>query len=247
MDRFRIETSRTLRIVPACLRLAALLLIVGIAGCDASSSSSGDSAGLAGRPAVGNAAARVAVEIPDDAPLVAFLGDSITAGLHLARDEAFPAVLQRDLAADGTPFRLVNAGVSGDTTAGGLSRVDWVLGQEPDVVVIGLGGNDGLRGVPLETVEKNLRAIIAKVSAAGATPLLLGYRIPTNYGPQYAGGFDELYPRLADELGVAFVPYFMRDVAGVASLNLPDGIHPTPKGHEIVAGNVADALAALLR
>ena len=199
-------------------------------------------------PAAGAAArAERAPAIPANAPKVAFLGDSIAAGLHLARDEAFPAILQRRLARAGQPFHLVNAGVSGSTTAGGVARVGWILDQKPDVVVIELGANDGFRGVPLATVEESLRAIIEHVRAAGARPLLLGIRLPPNYGVDYTEGFDELYARVARDTGVAFVPFFMRGVAGVAERNLADGIHPTPEGHEMLADNVEQALSAILR
>ncbi len=180
--------------------------------------------------------------IPADAPTVAFLGDSLAAGLHLARHEAFPAVLQRRLAAAGRPFRLVNAGVSGDTTAGGRERVGWLLAQRPDVVVVELGANDGLRGQPVEGIAANLRAIVADVRAAGAHPLLLGMRLPPNYGDAYTAAFDALYPALAEELGVAFVPFFMEGVAGVPDLTLPDGLHPTVAGHERLAANIEPAL-----
>jgi acyl-CoA thioesterase I len=179
-------------------------------------------------------------------PKVAFLGDSIAAGLHLAADRAFPAVLQQQLAASGVAFELMNGGVSGDTTAGGLRRVDWLLKQAPKVVVIELGANDGMRGVPVADVEQNLRAIIAKVQAAGAKPLLLGIRIPPSYGPEYVNAFDSLYPRIAGDLHVAFVPFFMDGVAGVAALNLEDGIHPTAEGHARLATNVAEPLRKLL-
>ncbi len=186
------------------------------------------------------------VDVPDGAPLVAFLGDSISAGLHLPADRAFPAVLQRLLVAEGAPFRLVNAGVSGDTSAGGLARLDWILKQEPEVLVVELGGNDGLRGVSLDSVETNLRAILERARAAGAEPLLLGMRIPTNYA-EYGDDFAEIYPRLAKELDVAFVPYFMEGVGGVPELNLPDGLHPSEEGHEQLAEKVIAGLRALIR
>ena len=112
--------------------------------------------------------------------------------MHLPADEAFPAVLQRRLQAQGLAFTLINAGVSGDTSAGGLRRIDWLLKQHPDVMVIELGGNDGLRGIPLATIEANLRAIVTKVRAAGVVPLLLGMRIPTSYGAEYASGFEAI-------------------------------------------------------
>jgi acyl-CoA thioesterase I len=177
---------------------------------------------------------------------VAFLGDSISAGLHLAADQAFPAIVQRRLAAKGLRFELMNGGVSGDTTAGGLRRVDWLLKRSPRVVVIELGGNDGMRGVPVDSIEANLRAIIAKVTAAHARVLLLGMRIPPSYGPEYVTAFEAMYPRLARELALPFVPFFMEGVAGRSELNLPDGIHPTPAGHEKLADAVAAPLEKLL-
>lgn len=180
-------------------------------------------------------------------PKVAFLGDSISAGLHLPAHEAYPAVLERRLRAAGHGFKLLNAGVSGDTTAGGLRRVDWLLKQRPQLVVIELGANDGLRGIALTSIENNLRGIIDKVRAAGALPLLLGMRLPPSYGANYAGGFDSIYPRLAKELSVPFVPFFMREVAGVPTMNLEDGIHPTPEGHRRLAGNLHDALLSTLQ
>jgi acyl-CoA thioesterase-1 len=185
--------------------------------------------------------------IPDDAPRVVFLGDSITAAMQLPRDQAFPAVLQRWLAAKGLPFNLVNAGVSGDTTAGGLARLDWLLKQKPAVVVVALGGNDGLRGTPLETIERNLRALVERSRAAGARVLLLGVLIPPNYGPEYASGFEAIYERLGAEPSVSYVPFFMRGVGGVPEMNLPDGLHPTPAGHEKLAENILPALVELLR
>ena len=222
--------------------VAALLLAALAGGCrDGADAGAVDAAESprGGRPA--------APEIPADAPLVAFLGDSISAGLHLPRDRAFPAALQRRLAAAGVPFRLVNAGVSGDTTAGGLARIDWILKQKPAIVVVELGANDGLRGVPVETIEANLREILRRVVASGAKPLLLGMRLPPNYGPAYNASFEEAFDRVADEHDAAFLPYFMKGVAGRLDLNLEDGIHPTAAGHEKLAENVEPALRPLLR
>jgi acyl-CoA thioesterase-1 len=184
--------------------------------------------------------------IPDDAPRVLVLGDSLAAGLHLSLEQAFPSVLQRLLAERGTPFHLTNAGVSGDTSAGGLARVDWVLRSRPDVVVVELGANDGLRGQPPEAIEANLRAIVERLRAGGAEVLLLGLRMPPSLGPEYAREFDAVYPRVAEALDVAFVPFFMDGVAGVPERNLDDGMHPTPEGHRRLAENVAPALAELL-
>jgi acyl-CoA thioesterase-1 len=180
-------------------------------------------------------------------PKVIFLGDSISAGLHLADDEAFPAVLERKLRASGTPFELVNAGISGDTTAGGVSRVGWLLKQDPDIIVVELGANDAMRGIDPAVVEKNLRIILERIQAAGVTPLLLGMRIPPSYGAEHAEAIDALYDRIAADLKVPYVPYFMKGVAADPALNLPDGIHPTVKGQAMLADNVAPKLRELLQ
>jgi acyl-CoA thioesterase-1 len=186
------------------------------------------------------------VERKPAGPLVIFLGDSLTAGLGLAEEQAYPARVAARLAARGTPVRVINAGVSGDTSAGGLARLDWLLGQHPDVLVLGLGANDGLRGLPLEATEKNLREIISRSRAAGARVLLLGMKIPPNYGPEYAGGFEAMYPRIAKDLNVPLVPFLLEGVGGDASLNQADGIHPTAQGQEIVADTVTPYVAELL-
>lgn len=180
------------------------------------------------------------------APLVVFLGDSLTAGLGLSVDQAFPAIVADELAKRGRPIRAVNAGVSGDTTAGGLRRAEWVLSQRPSVVVLALGANDGLRGLPLAETEKNLRGIVVKARQAGARVLLCGMLIPTSYGPQYQEGFGRLFPRLAKEERLPLVPFLLEGVAGKAALNLEDGIHPNRDGQRIVAANVLPGLEAIL-
>ncbi len=187
-----------------------------------------------------------APESPQSGPLVLFLGDSLAAGLNLPAEDAFPAVLQQLLADQGVPFRLINAGVSGDTTAGGLRRIDWLLKQDPDWVVVELGGNDGLRGLPLDSIEANLRAIVAKVREAGARVFLLGLCLPANYGREYISGFEVLYERVARELDLPFVPCFLEGVGGVPELNFPDGIHPTAEGHRRLAENLAPVLRGFL-
>lgn len=182
----------------------------------------------------------------DAAPRVVFLGDSLTAGLGLEEDQAFPARLAELLRERGTRIHAINAGVSGDTSAGGLARLEWLLRQEPDVVVVELGANDGLRGQPAANTEANLRKIAARVRAAGAEVLLVGIQVPPNYGPQYAREFAEIYPKLAKELGVPLVPFLLEGVAGDPALNLPDGIHPTADGHERVAATVLPYLEGVL-
>ena len=185
-----------------------------------------------------------APQAPEDAPVVAFIGDSICAGLHLAEHQAFPAVLEARMAED-RPFRLVSSCESGRTTAGGVTAFDWVLRSEPDLVVLEIGGNDGLRGIPIESIEANLRKMIDRSRAEGIAVMLLGVRLPSNYG-EYAEAFDALYPKLAEEYDLPFVPFFMEGVGGVPELNTPDGLHPTAEGQEKLATNVEATLRAVL-
>jgi acyl-CoA thioesterase-1 len=142
--------------------------------------------------------------------------------------------------------QVVNAGVSGDTTAGGLRRLDWLLKQSPQIVVVALGGNDGLRGVELKSCEENLRQIVRKCRDAGADVLLLGMLIPPNYGPEYVSQFREIYPRIAKEMNVPLVPFVLEGVGGEAELNQPDGIHPSPEGHRLMARNILPHLRPLV-
>lgn len=176
-----------------------------------------------------------------------FLGDSLTAGYGLEEAEGFPARVGAELGRRGVAVRVVNAGVSGDTTAGGLARLDWLLAQRPRILVVGLGANDGLRGLSLGHTEANLREIVRRARAAGVAVLLLGMRIPPNYGADYSGEFAALYPRLARELAVPLVPFLLDGVAARPELNLPDGIHPTAEGQARVAENVVPLLEPLVR
>ena len=187
----------------------------------------------------------LAAEAPEK--VVVFLGDSLTAGYGLPADLSFPAIVERKLREDGTAVRVVNAGVSGDTSAGALRRVPWLLRQRPDVLVVELGANDALRGQPVAGIEANLRSIVEQARDAGARVLLVGMRVPTSYGPEYAEDFAALYPKLAKRLGVPLVPFLLEGVAGRPGLNLGDGIHPNAEGQKIVAANVLPHLAGLLR
>src|SRR5215212_4367614 len=220
-----------------------ILVLFLLAGC-----SPGDRASLPARaaaPAPPPAPAPAAT--PEDTePLVVFLGDSLTAGYGLGGEQAYPALVEKRLEEEGIPVKVLNAGVSGDTTAGGLARLDWLLSQKPDVVVVGLGGNDGLRGLPLEQAEHNLREIVRRAKAAGARVLLLGMQIPPNYGPEYAKGFSDMYPSIAKEMDVPLVPFLLEGVGGVADLNQADGIHPTAEGQEKVADLVTPYVAEVL-
>jgi acyl-CoA thioesterase I len=175
------------------------------------------------------------------------LGDSLTAGLGVASDEAYPALLEARARKAGFDYRVVNAGVSGDTSAGGLRRLDWVLRSRPDVVIVALGSNDGLRGLPVAALRDNLTTIVTRLRAAGARVLLVGMRVPPNYGAAYAGDFAEVFGSVALRTSVAFLPFLLEGVAGDPTLNQPDGIHPNAAGQRIVADRVWTALRPLLR
>jgi len=180
-------------------------------------------------------------------PRVVILGDSLTAGLGLAPDEAYPALLQERLKNDGLDYDVINAGVSGDTSAGGLSRLDWALDGDVRVLVVALGGNDALRGLSVEQLKQNLSEIVRRAQARGIRVVLAGMEAPPNYGREYIVSFHKVYPALAREYHVAFVPFLLQGVAGVTSLNQPDGIHPTAAGARIVAENVRVVLEPILR
>jgi acyl-CoA thioesterase I len=166
--------------------------------------------------------------------IVAF-GDSLTAGLGVAAHEAWPALLDARLRRDGYPYRVVNAGVSGDTTAGGVRRVDWVLRAAPAIVIVELGANDGLRGLPVDTMRANLDTIVRRLQGAGVRVLLTGMRVPPNYGAAYARDFSDAFAQVAKATGAPFMPFLLEGVAADAALNQPDGIHPTAAGHAVIA------------
>lgn len=230
--------------------LALFFVIPGLAACggaaEAPAAPVSDRATAApAQPVVAENAAP-APATAEKGPLVVFLGDSLTAGLGLPEEQAYPALLDRRLDAKGAPVRVLNAGVSGDTTAGGLARLDWLLKQKPDILVLGLGGNDGLRGLELGQTEKNLREIVRRAQASGVRVLLLGMMIPPNYGAEYTERFRAMYPRIAEDLDVPLVPFLLEGVGGIAEFNQEDGIHPTAKGQEIVANNVEPYLIELV-
>lgn len=193
---------------------------------------------------------RAAAEAPAAAPrpAVLVLGDSLAAGYGLDPRQAFPALLQARIDAAGLDYEVLNRGVSGDTTSGGLGRLDWLLRRPCDLLVLALGGNDGLRGIPVETTEANLRAIIDRFRAArpGARILLAGMMAPPNMGREFTASFQALFPRLAEQNGLPFVPFLLEGVAGIPGLNQADGIHPTAAGQELVAENVWRHLEPLL-
>jgi acyl-CoA thioesterase-1 len=173
---------------------------------------------------------------------VIFLGDSLTAGLGLPVEQSFPSLIQSRLDSRNLDFAVVNAGVSGDTSAGGLRRLDWALQGQPEVLVIALGGNDGLRGLPPDELKKNLAAIIEKAQRAGLAVILAGMEAPPNNGPEYTARFRAIYGELAAEYRVPLIPFLLDGVAGDPALNQADGIHPNPEGARRVADTVWRAL-----
>ena len=182
----------------------------------------------------------------DERPRIVAFGDSLTAGLGVGIEDAYPARLQRRLDEQSVRYRVINAGVSGDTTAGGLRRVDWVLKSRPAIVILELGANDGLRGLNLEDTKRNLERIIQRCQQASATVVLAGMKLPPNYGADYTKGFEAMYPALAKQYRLMLIPFFLDGVAGRPSLNQADGIHPTREGHRIIADKVLETVKPLL-
>ena len=180
-----------------------------------------------------------------DRVVLAF-GDSLTAGHGLTPGEAYPALLETRLTAAGYGYRVVNAGVSGDTTAGGLRRVDWALKLQPEVVIVALGANDGLRGLDLAAVRANLDRIVERFQAAGVKVLVAGMRLPPNYGQPYADDFERVFRAVAQRRGVPLMPFLLDGVGGQARLNQPDGIPPTAEGQRIMAHRLWPYLVPLL-
>jgi len=180
-------------------------------------------------------------------PKIVALGDSLTAGYGLLEMEAYPALLQQKLNEDGYAWDVINAGISGDTSAAGLARIDWALNQpEVRILILELGANDGLRGLPVPEMKKNLGAIVERAQERRIAVLLMGMEAPPNFGPEYAGSFRQVYRDLARTYRVTLVPFMLDKVAGVPSLNQSDGIHPNIQGTRIVAETVWNALRPMV-
>ncbi|WP_273272622.1 arylesterase [Roseivirga sp.] len=184
----------------------------------------------------------------DQPKRIVFFGDSITAGYGIPIESAFPALIQKKIEEADLDYQVINAGLSGETTAGGLNRIDWILRSKPDVFVLELGGNDGLRGLSMEESEKNLKAMIEKVRKVNpkAEVILAGMQIPPNLGQEYTSKFKSLFPNVAKEMDTKLIPFLLEGVGGDPKLNLSDGIHPNQKGHEIVAETVWEYLKPML-
>jgi acyl-CoA thioesterase-1 len=190
--------------------------------------------------------AAAAVSATDDRPRIVAFGDSLTAGLGVAAEDAYPSQLQRRLDRDGFRYRVINAGVSGDTTAGGVRRMAWVLKSRPQIVILELGGNDGLRGLSLRETKANLERIIQQCRSASVTVVLAGMKLPPNYGAEYTNVFESMYPALAKKYHLVLIPFFLDGVAGSTSLNQADGIHPTAEGYRIIVDKVFETVRPLL-
>jgi acyl-CoA thioesterase-1 len=183
-----------------------------------------------------------------DQKVILFFGTSLTAGMGLDPNEAFPAVIQEKIDSLSLPYEVVNAGLSGETTASGKNRINWVLNQKVDIFVLELGANDGLRGVPLNETKNNLQAIIDVVKEKNADTkiVLVGMELPPNMGEAYTSEFRNLFPELAKKNNLTLVPFLLKDVGGIKELNQPDGIHPTAEGQKILANNVWEVLKPVL-
>jgi acyl-CoA thioesterase-1 len=166
------------------------------------------------------------------------LGDSLTEGYHLNKEEAYPYLVEEALRKKHPDLKVINGGVSGATSASGLKRLDWYLKARPDIMILALGANDGLRGLRVSEAEKNLSGVIEKAQSKGIKVILAGMQMPTNYGEAYRKDFSELFTKLAKKYHLTLIPFLLEGVATKPELNLPDGIHPNPKGHEMIAKTV---------
>ena len=210
-------------------------VLSGLAGCDRSGEEP--------------RAAPIAAGIGAERPTVVFLGTSLTAGYGLEPEEAYPALLQEKIDSAGLNYRVVNAGVSGETSAGARRRMDWLLREPVGVLVVETGANDGLRGLPPDSLRANIQAVLARARELRPAPrlVLLGMRIPPNYGLSYTRRFEAIYPELAKANGAELVPFLLQGVGGVAALNQPDGVHPTAQGQRRMAETVWRVLEPVLR
>ena len=183
----------------------------------------------------------------DDRPIILAFGDSLTAGSGLPPGSGYPEMLQVELDKQGYQYRVVNAGVGGDTTGGGLSRLRSGLDLHPEIVILELGGNDGLRGLPMDSMQENLEEMIVAFQKGGARVILAGMTLPRNFGPDYIGAFEQVYPTLASKHKVTLIPFFLEGAAGKPELNLEDGIHPNVAGYRYVTANVLKYLEPMLK
>ena len=227
-----------------CLVLSLVVFaLVGCAQTDDARSAAPPRSAEDGSARPGAPAGSVTASFP---PRIVFLGDSLTAGYGLAKEDSVPSLVQQRLDEEGLEYEVVNAGVSGDTSAGGLSRLDWSLEGNVRVLVVELGANDGLRGLPVAAMKRNLAEIITRAKRRGIRVVLTGMEAPRNWGPQYVTEFREAFHDLAEEHDVAFVPFFLDGVALDPNLNISDGIHPNREGARVIERNLWRTLEPLL-
>lgn len=176
------------------------------------------------------------------AKTILFLGDSLTEGYQLSKEESFPSVVERELKKGHKDIKVINGGVAGATSASGLKRLDWYLTAKPDIMILALGANDGLRGLNLNETEKNLAKVIEKAQERGIKVILAGMKVPTNMGKTYGTQFEKMFSKLSKKYSIKLIPFLLEGVGGRPQYNLPDGIHPNAKGYEIIAKNVLKVL-----
>jgi acyl-CoA thioesterase I len=229
--------------------LSCVLLACGlVAACGNGKSASDETPTVAVEPAAPKAPARRTADArPEGTPRIVFLGDSLTAGLGLLESESYPSLIQARLDREGFHYEVINAGVSGDTSAGGLRRLEWSLEGNVQILLVALGANDGLRGLPTDELARNLTTIVEHATRRGLRVILAGMEAPPNNGPEYTAAFRTTYSDLAQTHHLPLVPFLLAGVAGDASLNQDDGIHPNARGARILADTVWEALRPLLR
>jgi acyl-CoA thioesterase-1 len=208
-----------------CRLLTYLIFLFFLTGCDAPEKPSGGTSQTPLPPKV------------YEGTIIA-LGDSLTAGQGVSEEQAYPAVLEEKLQQSGYNWQVINAGISGETSSGALTRIDWIIAQHPDIVILETGANDGMRGIPIRVIRDNISQAVELLKAANVEVVLAGMQMLQNLGPEYTEQFRAVYPAVAEKQGIILIPFFLEQVAGTPSLNLPDFIHPTPEGHRIVAQTV---------
>ena len=222
-------------------KLLPFLFVLGVAACN-------NTTGNREKQEVAHPIENNAPQTKSEEKTILFFGNSLTAGYGLEPDKAFPGLLQQRIDSLGLKYKVINAGLSGETTASGNTRIDWVLNQKVDIFVLELGGNDGLRGISTEETRKNLQQMIDKIRSKypDCQIILAGMQIPPNMGSDYTASFRTIFPEIAEKNQVALIPFLLESVGGEPHLNQPDGIHPNEKGHKIVAENVWKVLKQFL-
>jgi len=227
------------------LRVLIVVVALTAAACSANEPAASRSAASSAASSTTSGGVRLQPDLPR-IPRIVFLGDSLTAGYGLDLEQAVPSLIQQHLDADGYKYEVVNAGVSGDTSAGGLRRLEWSLDGNVRLLVIELGANDGLRGLPVADTKQNLKTIIRKARERGIDVLLTGMEAPPNYGAAYTSDFRRAFRDLAGDEHVAFMAFYLYGVAGIPSLNIADGMHPNPAGSRIIEANLWRVLKPML-